>query len=120
VSVPTMSIATATQLLHALPIANYSGFAYYLTVCPPAGVNEITDMPFKLYPNPATTTFTIDNEMGRSYTMELVNILGERIMEYFTNSRQRQYNISKLAPGIYEVLIRDDKEALRTLKIIKQ
>lgn len=115
----TFSIATATQILHALPIANYSGFAYYLTVCAAAGIEPIENTNIKIYPNPASTNLSIDNPTNINLTAVLTNLLGEHVRTITINNAHYQFDISTLPAGMYQLHISNGQQSLNVFKVVK-
>ncbi len=78
----------------------------------PAGINNniaaIND--WNIYPNPATTKLTIENNLGNNANMkfEIQNTLGQTLITGILESNRNTINISSLSPGIYFVRIGED------------
>ncbi len=75
------------------------------TTAPTVGVNELSSsVDFNVYPNPANTSVTVDLSAfaNRSVTIELYNVLGEKLKTNF-NLKSDKYSINrdKLPNGIY-------------------
>jgi|GEM_PF-3794607 len=86
-----------------------------------AGINQIPAYRFSLSPNPTNGSFTIENNYNGSLTVQIVSILGEKLKEFtMKDAHQQAFNISDLAAGIYEVQIRDDKQTLQVMKVVKE
>jgi CubicO group peptidase (beta-lactamase class C family) len=67
-------------------------------------------------PNPATNSITITNIMSENYECEIFNIIGNSVMKV---SNQNTIDISKLAAGVYMVLVRQGNQT-QIQKLIKK
>ena len=88
--------------------------------CNVTGITEVLKRQFILYPNPAKGSFTIGFNYPGKYTVQILNLLGERLQEFKMTSSLLQFDISGLAAGIYNVQIRDDNQTLKVLKMVKE
>jgi len=74
-----------------------------------AGINVLNQTPvFTVYPNPSNGRFTIstaDKINNQNYTVEVINVLGEKIKE---QSIVNEINISDQAKGIYFIKIKNE------------
>jgi len=79
--------------------------------------NEITESEkFKIYPNPANKTFTIESSNHRVATCHLYNSTGEIIKTLPLENGINTYNISELKSGIYFIRIpQNDKIVVKKL-----
>ncbi|MBK9107092.1 MAG: T9SS type A sorting domain-containing protein [Saprospiraceae bacterium] len=80
---------------------------------------DIKNIAVKVYPNPASNSFTVDYNTGL-VRIDMVNILGRKIRSYraFPNS---SYDISDLEDGLYFIrLIGPNEQNLRTLRLQKR
>ncbi len=89
------------------------------------GVGE--EQGINVYPNPATDVFTllIDNAQwtidNGQLSMEIYNVLGEKMQSEAITNNQSTINISSLSKGMYFVrLIDADNNVLYTQRVIKQ
>ena len=85
------------------------------------GVGElgITNYKLRVYPNPTTGEFTINNEQLTIHNIEIIDIYGKKVFEQKAEGRkQKEINISELKAGIYFVKITTEK-GIGTQKIIK-
>jgi hypothetical protein len=78
-----------------------------------------------LYPNPGNSTFTFDFtlEEEQFITIEIYNVLGQRVKELYSDmtaagENRISFNMSYLAAGNYYLRIRNGKEKLVTKKFI--
>ena len=85
-----------------------------------AGINEISGYNFSLYPDPTSGVVTITNDQSGTVGIKIVNMLGESLKEFTMTSTQGQFDISDLESGIYQVQIRDNKQTLKVLRIVKE
>ncbi len=67
-------------------------------------------------PNPATNSITVTNIMSENYECEIFNIIGNSVMKV---SNQNTIDISKLAAGVYMVLVRQGNQT-QIQKLIKK
>lgn len=71
------------------------------------------DNHFKIYPNPASNTFTIEMEKEVK-SVEIYSLQGQKVM----SSNSKNINVSDLSKGIYMVRIEDENNAVATQKLI--
>ena len=82
--------------------------------------NEILEpSKIKLFPNPASSVFTIQYPEGRIYEMTIYNIAGESIMNKEIQNSINQINISSLAKGLYIIKVKTS-DGLFVKKLIKE
>ncbi|MBL7884595.1 MAG: T9SS type A sorting domain-containing protein [Bacteroidia bacterium] len=89
-----------------LMVGNYQGgVAFYKGVSNIITVNEIhiLNWNFNIYPNPATESFTIEmsNDLNNNYTIELFNVVGQKVNETFTSHKITTIKTEHLSQGIY-------------------
>ena len=84
-------------------------------------VQEISFTTFlSLSPNPATNEIRIQNAELRIESVEVYNVFGERLTLPFDFAQgDTRVNVSSLAPGIYFVKVRGEKQE-RVGKFVKQ
>jgi hypothetical protein len=73
---------------------------------------------FKIYPNPANNYFTIENNISKSSTYEIVTINGKTLSSGIVENL-KPIDISELASGFYFVNIKT-QDAKQTYKIVKE
>ncbi len=78
--------------------------------------NDLTNSPFKIYPNPASSKLYLNDIASENYEISIYDLLGKKIMESTLN-RNFPLDISSLQSGIY---IMKFKELKQTYKFIKQ
>jgi hypothetical protein len=83
------------------------------TLATSENIGSTTDI--SIYPNPVKDILKIkSNEEVQS--VEIINTLGQKVLQ----SKANQINTSKLAPGVYMILVKDFKNQTATKKFIKQ
>lgn len=80
---------------------------------------DIKNIAVKVYPNPASNSFTVDYNAGL-VRIDMVNLLGKRIRSY-RPTPNASYDISDLEEGLYFIrLIGPNEQTLRTLRLQKR
>jgi hypothetical protein len=90
----------------------------------PVGVGNISDFgQFQIYPNPSDGNFTIktgnENTIFENPTIEVFNLLGEKVYSAILQSRDAMINLSAEPDGVYFLNIITEKE-IKTQKLIIQ
>ncbi len=70
----------------------------------------------KIYPNPAKNELFVENKNNRFTHVQVVNTLGQKVMEYHLKSGTNKLNVSGIQTGTYYLLISGPKDA-RSMKI---
>lgn len=73
---------------------------------------------FALYPNPASTTITIESA-ALINRIEIFNYMGVKIIDLATNNNANTLNIGHLSAGVYVIRVSDNAE-IRISKFIKE
>jgi len=76
---------------------------------------------FTIFPNPSNGIFSIQNrtDSNNSQTIEIFNVVGEKIYSTTNNKSTNEINISTFSKGVYFVKLTDG-EKVRTEKIVVQ
>jgi uncharacterized repeat protein (TIGR01451 family) len=74
----------------------------------PEKVNNITANTISIYPNPASTTLTINTGNTQYTTYTITNSLGQMITEQPLTTKMAKADISSLAAGIYYITLKGD------------
>jgi hypothetical protein len=90
----------------------------YLTVS--TGMADMITNDLQLFPNPTAARFTIDHNNKGHLSIQIINLLGERLKTFTMTGAQQAFDISDLSAGIYEVQISDGKQTFKVLKLVKQ
>lgn len=79
---------------------------------PGNAVTEAMASPLVIYPNPATTSITIEGQQG---TVEIYDIMGRRLLSATCSSPRKTIDITELPKGIYLL-----RTATSTTKLLKK
>ncbi len=84
-------------------------------------ITETTSiMNITIYPNPATSTFTISSEGKKIEEIKVMNVLGEIIYQTTPDNQQTTIDVSRYSKGIYYVHTTDNHRNTTNKKIIIQ
>jgi hypothetical protein len=93
--------------------------SYVVTLSTCVGIEEYTnDDNITIYPNPATSTFTIESKY-QVQSIQIYNLLGEEILNTTPNNNQYTININQFSKGIYFVEIKTENGVVRK-KVVKE
>lgn len=81
------------------------------------GLSENSAITTTIYPNPSTGLFTIESEKIIS-TIEIVNMLGEKIYSSQLNSEKATIDLSKKTKGIYFLSMMSEGKVMAVKKLI--
>lgn len=70
-----------------------------------SGINAITNFEFAMFPNPANNSFSLNGEFERGAVYELMNQLGQTVLNGEINSNTTAINLENLSNGVYLVKI---------------
>jgi photosystem II stability/assembly factor-like uncharacterized protein len=88
------------------------------------GENELASNSIKIYPNPATSEFTISQNLSSEGTVQLYDISGKKIKDLFNGNFGANKNITVktdgLAAGIYLVKVNSGKQSVTKKLIINK
>jgi hypothetical protein len=82
------------------------------------GNNEINEVIFEVYPNPANEFLTIETKSGFA-TAQIYDIQGRKLQQFNLNNSKEQINISDLKPGMYIVSVMAGKQQYRRKLLIE-
>jgi len=82
---------------------------------PALSVNNPSDR-IHIYPNPSRGTFYFNGV--RTYTIEVVNLLGQRVFSAEATSDKYPIDLSSRAKGIYSYRIINDGEIMQQGKVV--
>ena len=86
--------------------------------CPvTTGIEESTSNEFKIFPNPASSTFKIEHQFTDETFVSIYNIQGEKVFEIKLRNNQNSIEISNLAQGLYLVQL-ENKGKISLQKLI--
>ncbi len=72
-----------------------------------------------IYPNPATTTISINHDFSNNITYKIVSIIGQEMQTGLINNSDKQIDVSSLAEGIYFLELHDNNKCLGQQKFVK-
>jgi photosystem II stability/assembly factor-like uncharacterized protein len=88
------------------------------------GENELASDSIKIYPNPATSEFTISQNLSAEGTVQLYDISGKKIKNLFSGNFGTNKNITVktngIAAGIYLVKVNSGKQSVTKKLIINK
>ena len=96
-----------------------------LTVVDDSGIEDNLEESFSIYPNPTTGKFavTFDLNKPREMTIEVVNIVGEKVLVKTLVDVQNQsfeFDINSVADGVYFVVIRSEDEQISKKLVVRK
>ena len=98
----------------------YPNFGYLIEYTGPLGIQSVNACHFSLSPNPTNGSFTIENNYNSLLSVNIINLLGERLKTFTMIGLQQTFDISDLAAGIYEIQISDVSQTLKVIKVVKE
>ena len=88
------------------------------------GENELASNSIKIYPNPATSEFTISQNLSAEGTVQLYDISGKKIKNLFSGNFGTNKNITVktngIAAGIYLVKVNSGKQSVTKKLVINK
>ncbi len=85
-----------------------------------SGINEITNQTnFIIYPNPASSSITIESTNTEVQSIKIVDVLGQEIYYIQTQNNKTEIGVSQLPSGIYIVQLQS-KKAVVSKKFVKE
>ena len=120
---PIGSAAVPGQSVTAANTANFGVGAFLLAASEltrlldiTSGINNLTDKEnnIKVYPNPASTSLTIESNPGITGNIELFDLIGNLLKSKNSEGEKNIMDISTFGPGIYFVKANNE-----TIKVIK-
>lgn len=73
-----------------------------------------------VYPNPAYNNITILTNYSKNYSIKVLSITGQTVLNTNGNSMKKELDISRLSKGVYVIKIRTEEGQLITNKIVKK
>jgi hypothetical protein len=85
-----------------------------------SGINEITNQnDFAIYPNPATSTITIESKTHQLQSVKILDVLGREVYYLQTQNNKTEIDVSQLPSGIYIFQVQS-KNGVSSKKVIKE
>lgn len=100
------------------------GYAYYFMSKVPTGIHPVVSdtLEITISPNPAKNTFSLqvkryNNEKLQVY---IYDTQGKRIEERIVTSSLPTFNIAVYPPGVYFVVVHNEKQIITSLRLVKK
>ena len=85
----------------------------------PAGINQFENEKFKIYPNPFSNTFKIENNEWTYFEFDIINIVGKVLYKSGAINKTSEPNLSFLDKGLYLLRLTDPDKRIYVRKILK-
>ena len=85
----------------------------------PAGIDQVETDKFKIYPNPFSESFKIENNTWSCFEFEIINVTGNVIYKSGGLSKTFETNLSFLDKGLYLLRLTDPDKLTYVRKILK-
>lgn len=82
-------------------------------------VGEINESAVSIYPNPTSSTITVNND-NRISRLVISNCAGQTIMEMDDVNKTTELNVANFSNGIYFITLTEEKGAVKTTKFMKK
>lgn len=82
------------------------------------GINDLTDLYIKIYPNPVKEKLYIENKYGRDLQVEIYDLTGMLVKNSILKGENIEIDVKSLKPSMYLLKITMQGET-RIVKIIK-
>jgi hypothetical protein len=123
ISGATLQTYTATQTDSyecVVTFDNCSDTTNCVTATVVNGIASIENYNFNLYPNPNSGSFVIEFNYPSPVHVQIVSSIGDQVSDQMLTKSGERFDISNLAPGIYQVMILDSKQLLKVIEVVKQ
>ncbi len=84
-----------------------------------AGINQIENEKFKIYPNPFSDTFKIEKNEWTNFEFDIINVTGNVMYKSGTVNKTSEPNLSFLDKGLYLLRLTDPDKQIYVRKILK-
>jgi PKD repeat protein len=84
-----------------------------------AGINDINELGFNLFPNPAETNFTVETNFIGNYTLTVIDNLGQKVLVESCSTQRITINITNLKHGMYFIQLKSKDGSLTKKLMIK-
>jgi hypothetical protein len=119
IEVPSTTVAVdQTTYYVTQTVGSCTSEATAITVEVTLGRGEFDNVMFKVYPNPTKNILFVSCNQEVS-TVEVYNMIGQKVTNVILNANEGQVDMSNLASGAYFVKVAADN-ATKTIKVIKE
>lgn len=121
-SISNLAVGTYAVLVAETNNPLCAVWAYYTVFGPNGDPTSIADKiaddnSVQIYPNPSNGIFTLKSDLDFTQ-VEILNILGERVYTAQVNANKTVFNLSHEAKGIYFYRLLNNKDVVKTGKIV--
>ncbi|HTO36916.1 MAG TPA: T9SS type A sorting domain-containing protein [Brumimicrobium sp.] len=86
--------------------------------CSTTGIDELSAEDFQVYPNPTSSTLTI--EANGNYTGRMVNTRGQEVLEFGLINNKQTVQVNHLPKGIYFLQLHNETDTVLVRKVVIQ
>jgi hypothetical protein len=97
---------------------NSSNLLVNVSACTGLESNEIKNGLLKIYPNPNTGTFEIENQFEGNVVYQIIDLKGQILVSKESAAKVERFDINELPNGVYFIKMKSDK-AIVTNKLLK-
>ena len=84
----------------------------------PTGIKQpVQDDNFKIYPNPTSGKFTIQTAVNKHYSIDVCNVVGDKIYHGVMDATSAEVDISTQEPGVYFVYLQSGDDPSTGLRV---
>ena len=84
------------------------------------GLSELSNNKFKVYPNPATESITVEGIIGSEVAISILSPMGQVVYYSEFNDEVQNIDISNLSSGIYILQISNGSRIIQNSRMLKQ
>lgn len=97
----------------AIYVSKYSG-----DIVSGISITNLQQSDFQIFPNPASTTLTIQSSTTHPQTLKIVNMLGQIVFSSIFDVQHSTFDISNLNTGLYHLLLEDKQGRVQAQKLV--
>lgn len=106
------------RLVSVGPQTDFFVAKYSTSACSPLAVEEFSQKPLEIYPNPATQSITLS--IVENSTYKIFTLTGQVVLSGFLKIQDSAVDVSLLAAGCYIVQTTTDFGEMKTVKLLKK
>ena len=81
-------------------------------------VEEVNELPFKIFPNPASNNLNIEILNLGNYTFRIFDLTGKEVLFHSLNQSLNQFDISSIGTGLYIYQVLGSNGVIKTERLI--